>query len=164
MQFEVYVMDVESRLKRLERTNRLLVTLLVLFVVVVGFNIGSRVDAATSTEKKDIVANSVTTRSLAVVNPTGKQVVKIEVDDDGMVGVGVADADGEETIDLLSDPSGTPSICLSYHHVCRIVIGDVYRGNQREFSVQLRNKDKKTVWMPGVANPEPLSGRNDLNK
>ena len=87
------------------------------------------------------------------VNPTGRQGVKIAVGDDGMVSLEMTDVSGKESIGLLSDPDGKPSVCLAYRSVCRVVIGDVYRKNQRELSVQLRNNVGNSIWMPATANP-----------
>jgi hypothetical protein len=145
-------MDIEARLKRLERTNRLLLLLLAIAAITFWRTASSlHVDAAP--QPGDIVASSIETRSLAVVNPTGKQGVKIAVGDDGMVSLEMTDVNGRESIGLLSDPDGKPSVCLAYRNVCRVVIGDVYRGSQREISVQLRSRDGKPIWMPAAPNP-----------
>ncbi len=155
-------MEIENRIKRLERTNGLLMLLLAITAIAFWCNASRRVSAAQHPE--DIVANSIETRSLAVVNPTGKQGVKIAVGDDGMVSIGMTDVNGKLTVSLLSDPDGKPSICLSYRNVCRVVIGDVYRENQREFSVQLRDKAGNPVWMPATANPVAAAGRSSSSK
>lgn len=144
-------MDIESRLRRLERINGLLIVLLITAAITLWFTAGSNVSAAVQPGK--IVAKAIETRSLAVVNPTGKQGVKIAVGDDGMVSIGMTDVSGKGTVSLLSDPDGKPSICLAYRNVCRVVIGDVYRGNQREFNVELRDKAGNSIWMPNIANP-----------
>jgi len=120
------------------------------------------VDAAGHSRK--IVAESIETRSLAVVSPYGKQRLTIDVGDSGMVGLGINDVNGKESISLLSAPSGEPSICLAYEGRCRVVIGDVYRGNQREFSVQLRDKAGNPVWMPDTANPVTSSAQVGPNR
>jgi hypothetical protein len=113
---------------------------------------------------RNIVADSVETRSLAVINPTGKQGVKIAVGDSGMVSLEMTDVNGKESIGLLSTSSGEPVICLAYNGKCRVVIGDVYRGNQREFSVQLRDKAGNAVWMPEAGNPVKSSGQASLDR
>jgi hypothetical protein len=145
-------MDIETRFKRLERANRLL--LLLLAIAAVGFwsaMSGHNVNAAQ--RPRNIVANSIETHSLAVVNPTGKQGVKIAVGDDGMVSLEMTDVNGKESIGLLSGPDGKPSICLAYRNVCRVIFGEVYRGNQSEMSVQLRDHDANPIWMPVTPNP-----------
>jgi hypothetical protein len=150
-------MDIEQRLKRLERTNRLLLLLLAIAAITLWCTTGGHVNAAQ--RPANIVANSIETRSLAVVNPTGKQGVKIEVGDDGMVSVEMTDVNGKESIGLLSDPSGKPSICLAYQSVCRVVIGDVYRASQRELSVQLRDNAGDPIWMPAIQNSMAVARR-----
>lgn len=140
-------MDIENRLRRLERRNR---CLLILLALIVGYEATSYVNAGEHPQR--IIADSVQTHSLSVVNPYGKQAVTIEVGDTGMVSLGVSDAEGQETIGLLSTPSGEPSICLAYGGKCRIVIGEVYRGNQPELSMQLRDKNGHSIWMPETAN------------
>jgi hypothetical protein len=155
-------MDIENRLKRLERANGLLLLLLAITAIAFWCTASSHVSAAQ--HPADIVANSIETRSLAVVNPTGKQGVKMAVGNDGMVSIGMTDVNGKLTVSLLSDPDGKPSICLSYRNVCRVVIGDVYRENQREFSVQLRNKAGNSVWMPATTNPIAAAGRENSGK
>jgi hypothetical protein len=152
-------MDIEKRLKRLERTNRLLLLLLVITAITFWCTAGRNVNAAQ--QPVNIVANSIETHSLAVVNPTGKQGVKIAVGDDGMVSLEMTDVNGKESIGLLSDPSGKPSICLAYQNVCRVVIGDVYRANQRELSVQLRNSAGDPIWMPATQNPMAVTRHGD---
>jgi len=151
-------MNFESRLKRLEWTNRFLLVLL----PIVWCAAISHVNADSRPRK--IVADSIETGSLAVVNPTGKQGVKIEVGDSGMVSLEMTDVTGKESIGLLSVPSGEPSICLAYEGKCRVVIGDVYRENQRELSVQLRDKAGSAVWMPGTANPVRNSQQASVSK
>ena len=155
-------MDIERRLKRVEWTNHLSLVLLIIAVIALWHNSSNDVNAAN--HPGDIVANSIETRSLAVVNPTGKQGVTIAVGDDGMVSIGMTDVNGKGTISLLADPDGKPSICLAYRNVCRVVIGDVYRGNQREFSVQLRDKAGNAVWMPEAGNPVKYSAQASLNR
>lgn len=156
-------MDIESRLKKLERTNRVLIAALfgVLAATATTAVVG-HVHAQGRARK--IVADSIETRSLAVVNPTGKQGVKIAVGDDGMVSIGMTDVSGKGTVSLLSDPDGKPSICLAYRNVCRVVIGDVYRGDQRELSIQLRNSSGNPVWMPATPNPIATAARGGLRK
>ena len=103
---------------------------------------------------RKIIADSVETHSLSVVNPYGKQGVEIHVGDTGFVTLDMLDTQGRESISLLTTPSPEPSICLGYKGKCRIAIGDVYRGDQRQMSIQLRAKDGKTVvWMPETTNP-----------
>jgi hypothetical protein len=155
-------MNVEDRLKRLERTNGLLLLLLAITAITFWCTASSHVSAAQ--HPGDIVARSIETRSLSVVNPTGKQGVKIEAGDDGMVTIAMTDVSGKQTISLLSDPDGKPSVCLAYRNACRVVIGDVYRKNQREFSIQLRNKTGDSVWMPATANPVAAVGRGNASK
>src|ERR1035441_9168675 len=96
------VMDIESRLKRLEWTNRFLFVLL----PIVWCAAMSHVSA--DSRPRNIVADSVETRSLAVINPTGKQGVKIAVGDSGMVRLEMTDVNGKESIGLLSTSSGEP--------------------------------------------------------
>jgi hypothetical protein len=145
-------MDLENRLRRLERTNRLLLVLLAITAttfVCAASDHGARLAQRPAT----IVADSVVTRSLAVVNPTGKQGLRIAVGDDGMVVLGITDAKGKETIGLISEPDANPTLCFAYRKVCRVVIGGVYRGLQPEMSVQLRDSLGHPIWMPGAANP-----------
>lgn len=141
-------MEIEKRIRRLEWTNRAL--LASVLIVVVGAATGY-VKAATSPEK--VIANSVTTQSLSVVNPYGKQGFYVKVDKSGRVSAELRDANGKTTLRLLSTVSGEPSICLSDSHTCRVVIGSVIRAGQRELSIQLRNKNGHMIWMPGVNNP-----------
>lgn len=153
---EVNVVNIENRLKRLERANRFLLLLIAAMAVALWSVAAGHVSAAQNPQ--NIVANSIKTHSLSVVNPTGKQAVTIAVGDDGMVSLGMTDVNGKETIGLLTEANGEPSICLAYKgSVCRIVIGEVQRGNQREFSIQLRNADGKPGWMPATANPVAAS-------
>lgn len=159
-------MDIETRLRRLERTNRFLLLLLIIAIGIAWYSAwtaNSHVSAAQ--HPANIVANSIETRSLSVVNPTGKQGLYVSVGDDGIVTLLITDAKGEETIGLGSvNTVGEPSICLAYRNVCRVVIGDVYRGNQREFSVQLRDKDGNPVWMPATENPVAAAPRGSSRK
>ncbi len=155
-------MDFETRITRLERTNRLLLLLLAATAITFWCTASTHVSAAQ--HPADIVANSIQAHSISVINPTGKQGVKIEVGDDGMVSIAMTDVRGKQTISLLSDPDGKPSICLAYRDVCRVVIGDVYRENQREFSVQLRNNAGNSVWMPASANPRATIERDSSSK
>lgn len=156
-------MDIESRLQALERTNRLLLLLLAMTVAML-WSTASSSHVSAAQHPEDIVASSIEARSLAVVNPTGKQGVKISVGDDGMVSIAMTDVSGKGTIGLLSDPDGKPSICLAYRNVCRVVIGDAYRGNQRELSVQLRDEAGNPVWTPTTPNPVTTSGQGGLSK
>lgn len=156
-------MDIETRLKRVERTNRLLL-LLVAIAAIAFWSVASGGNVNAAQQPVNIVANSIKTRSLDVVNPTGRQGVKIAVGDDGMVSLEMTDVNGKESIGLLSDPDGKPSICLAYRNVCRVVIGDVYRGNQREMSVQLRNRDAHPIWMPTTPNPLMVAPHDDSSR
>lgn len=158
----VNVMDFEARLKRLERTNRLLLLSLAIAAIALWCTASTHVSAAQ--HPADIVANSIQAHSISVVNPTGKQGVKIEVGDDGMVSIAMTDVRGKQTISLLSDPDGKPSICLAYRNVCRVVVGDVYRENRREFSIQLRNNAGNSVWMPATANAIATTERGSSSK
>ncbi len=142
-------MDLETRVQRLERTNRLL---LVLLLVTGAYSVIGRASAAS--DPKKIVADSVETRSLAVVNPYGKQALRISVSDDGMVGLGLSDVSGKEALSLLLTSAGEPSVCVGYHDSpCRIVIGDVSRDHRRELSIQLRDEKGNPIWTPPVSNP-----------
>lgn len=141
-------MDIEKRLRRLEWTNRVLFALVL--IAVAGATTGY-VKAARSPGK--IVADSVVTRSLKVVNPYGKQGVEIAVGDDGMVGLDFTDTSGRQTLGLLSDPAGSPTICLDDQHTCRVAIGYVSRHNCPELNLQLRNKNGDPIWMPKTVNP-----------
>ena len=83
-------MDIETRLRRLELTNRLLLTLLLLIAV---YSTIGKVNA--EGHPRRIIADSVETHSLSVVNPYGKQGVTIDVGDSGMVGLGFSDVQTE---------------------------------------------------------------------
>lgn len=157
-------MDIENRLKRLERTNRLLLFLLAIAAIAFWCTASDHVSAAQ--HPANIVADSVETHSLTVDNPSyGKQALRVTVGDDGIVTLLITDVKGEETIGLGSVNSvGEPSICLGYRNVCRVVIGDVYRGNQEELSVQLRDKVGNPIWMPATANPVASVGRGNANR
>lgn len=148
-------MDIEKRLRRLERANRMLFALLL--IAVAGSTIGY-VKAAGSPDK--IVADSIVTRHLRVVSQYGKQGAEIFVGDDGSVGLDFTDTNGKQTLSLYSEPGpgGSPSICLGDQHTCRVIIGYVYRGNHPELNFQLRDKDGKPIWMPNVENPYALPG------
>lgn len=157
-------MDIETRLRRLERTNCLLLFLLAVTAIAFWWTASGHVSAAQ--QPTNIVANSVETHSLIVDNPSyGKQAFKVTVGDDGIVTLLITDVKGEETIGLGSvNPVGEPSICLAYRNVCRVVLGDVYRGNQEEMSVQLRDKAGNPIWMPATANPVAAAGRRSSSK
>ena len=156
-------MNTENRLKRLERINVFLLFFLAIMAITFWCTVSSHVNAAEHSSV--IVANSIETRSLAVVNPTGKQGVKVAVGDDGMVSIGMMDVNGKETIGLLTEANGEPSICLaSKGSVCRIIIGEVQKGNQREFSVQLRDKAGNPVWMPTTTNPVTIDGPGNASR
>lgn len=146
-------MDIEVRLKRVERMNRLLLALL---LVTLGTAAASH---AHSKRTGKIVANSVVTHSLDVINPTGKQAVHLFAGKDGMVGIEMTTTDGKEAVGLATSPSGQPTLCLSYHDVCRVAIGAVYRINTPEMSIQLRGPGGHTIWMPTTSNPFSLSGQ-----
>lgn len=150
-------MNLEDRLKRLERINTVLV-LFCLALAIFAFWYAANGRVAAAQQLPNIVANSVKARSLAIINPTGKQSLTISVGDDGMVGLEVTNVRGEESIGLLSDPDGKPSLCLAYQNVCRVVLGDVYRGQQRELSIQLRNDLGQSVWMPNRPNLARVAG------
>ncbi len=153
-------MNIEKRMKQLEWVNgALIVSLMGMGIVFYFSNIRH---AKASESLPNIVANSITTHSLNVDNPTGKQGITMAVGDDGMVDIGLNNVNGHGSIDLLSDPSGRSSLCLAYKNVCRIVIGDVYRGTQEEFSIQLRNDHGKSIWMPSMSNPV-LNRQNGKN-
>ena len=141
-------MDIEKRLRRLELTNRLLIALVL--IALAGATTGY-VKAARS--PGTIVADSVVTHSLRVVNSYGKQGVEIAVGDDGMVGLDFTDSSGRQTLGLLSDPAGSPTICLDDQHTCRVAIGLIYRDNCPELNIQLRNKDGAPIWTPKIVNP-----------
>jgi hypothetical protein len=142
-------MDVERRLRRLEWTNRFL---MVLLLIGIGSGAVGYVNAQGHAGK--IVASSIETRSLKVDDPGyGKQGLEVSVGDDGIVGLSITDVKGELVVGLSSvNPVGEPVLCLSYEDVCRVAIGDVYRGNQREFNVQLRDRHGNPIWMPSTAN------------
>lgn len=141
--------DFDRRIRRLEWMNRFLLVGLVLVVV------GALSDHVTAEAQAGrIRAESIETRSLTVENPTyGKQSLKITVADNGMVTLLITDQKGETAVGLTApNPVAEPILCLSYQNVCRVAIGAVYRGNQPEFSVQLRNKEGHPVWMPSAPN------------
>lgn len=141
-------MDIERRIRRLEWTNRLLFASL---LMVAAYAATGFVDAAAPAGK--IVADSVVTHALHVVSPYGKQSFDVEIGDSGVVDVALNGSDGKSTLNLLLEADGSPSMCVSDGHTCRIVIGSVSRNNQREISIQLRDKNGHTIWMPDVANP-----------
>lgn len=140
-------MDIEQRVRRLEITNRVLSALVL--ITVAGATVGY-VKAAGSPGR--IVADSVVTHSLKVINPYGKQGVEIAVGNDGMVGLDFTDTNGRQTLGLLADPAGSPILCLDGQHTCRVAIGLVYRHNCPELNIQLRDESGHTIWMPGVVN------------
>jgi hypothetical protein len=147
-------MDIERRIKRLEYTNRVLWTLFLL-----TFGILSTNYAGAANKRTDITANSIKTSSLFVANRYGKQGVHIEAGDSGLVSLTITDANGKQSVALLSDPSGRPMVCLSYGGKCRLALGDVYRGDNRELNFQLRDKQGKIIWMPDALNPAPSASR-----
>jgi len=143
-------MDIEHRIKRLERTNH---ALWVLLLLTAGIWTASHARAAN--KGPDIIANSIRTKSLYVTNPYGKQGVQLEVGDSGIVSLTITDPNGKQSIALLSDPSGRPIMCLYFQGKCRLALGDVYRGDSRELNLQLRGGDGQIVWMPDARNPAP---------
>jgi hypothetical protein len=145
---EVNKMDIEERLRRLEWKNRLYSILLAIIGAYAGIGY---VGAEDHTAK--VVADSVVTRSLSVVNAYGKHGVKIDVGDSGIVSLGLYNVKGKSTISLFNEADGLPSICLEDGNTCRIVIGEVYRGTKPEFSLQLRDKNGEPIWMPETPNP-----------
>ncbi len=147
-------MDIESRIKRLERTNRALWAMLFILVVIAftGY-------AGAASKGQDITANTIRTKSLTVTNRYGKQGLQIETGDSGMVSLTITDASGKQSIGILSDSSGRPQVCLSYGGKCRLALGDVYRGDGREVNVQLRDQQGQNVWMPDARNPAPSLSR-----
>lgn len=158
-------MNIERRLRRLEFTNRMLFVLLL--IAGAGTTIGY-VKAAGSPGR--IVADSIVTRHLRIVNPTGKQSAEIFVGDDGSVGLNFYGTNGKLTLGVYSDPAGSPTICLDDQHTCRVAIGLVYRDNCPELNVQLRNNRGHSIWMPNVVNhvtptatPQSIIGRCHLD-
>lgn len=143
-----FIMNVEDRITRLERTNRLL------WLSLFG-SIGVLIICgATLPYRGDIVAKSIKTRSLYVSNPYGKQGLQVEVGDTGMVDLTITDPHGAQTIAIGTEANGTPSICLSSAKHCRVTIGDAYRGNSREMTFQLLDQKNRIVWMPPKRNPQ----------
>lgn len=153
-------MEIEGRLRKLERTNRLLVAVTLAALLAAAWTaVTGHANAEGHTGR--IVADSIETRSLTVDNPAyGKQTLRVTVSDDGMVTLLVTDVKGEATFSLGSvNPVGEPSVCLDYRGVCRVAIGAVYRRDQPEFSIQLRDKHGRTIWMPRTVNRYTLTSK-----
>ena len=156
-------MNIESRLKRLERTNRFLFALLFVILLVGAGSVTNRqVDAKGRTSR--IVADSIETRSLTVDDPAyGKQALRVTVGDNGTVTLSITDVKGKETFGVGSvNPVGEPTLCLGYRGVCRVAIGAVERGDRPEFSVELRDKHGRTIWMSKTPNPYVPSRRTRI--
>ena len=141
-------MDIETRLRKLEWMNRVLITLL---VVCAGYT--TMIYLHSEEESRSVTADSIQTRSLSVVNTYGKQGFKIDTGDSGTVALTFSGTKGKITVGLVISPSGDPNFCLFYAGVCRIALGEVYRSNQRELSIQLNDKEGHPIWMPETPNP-----------
>ncbi len=144
-------MNVEKRMKQLEWVNGILLVSFIGMGII--FYISNIKHVKASDSLPNIVANSIKTHSLTVDNPTGKQGITMAVGDDGMVVIGLNNVNGHGTIDMLTESDGKASLCVAYKNICRIVVGNVYRGTKDEFSIQLRNDKGKSIWMPPISNP-----------
>lgn len=144
-------MNIDERLRRLQRRNRILFVLL----LIAGAGILAGYVKA-SDPANHIIVGSVVTHTLEVDSPRGLQGFEIGVGDDGLESVALSGVNGKSFVQLLAEPGpgGSPSLCVTDGHACRIVAGYIasaYR--QDQMSVQLRNKDYKPVWMPKTVNP-----------
>jgi hypothetical protein len=138
-------MNLEERIARLERSNRLLgaalgALVLVAAVVVLG---GAASD-------RRITADHIDAHSITVLSPDGKNRVDIYASSDGFAGIGLAGLDGKATATMMVLPSGVPSLCLTDKTTCRVVLGDVSGARNGSGlaipSIQTRNAAGEAVW------------------
>jgi hypothetical protein len=138
-------MDLEERVVRLERSNRILSAALGAAVLTAGV-----VVLAGAASDRRIAADQISTHSLTVLSPDGKNRVDVFATSDGFAGVGLAGLDGKSTVTMMVSPSGVPSLCLSDKTTCRVVLGDVSgarNGSGSEIpSIQTRNAAGEAVW------------------
>ena len=133
-------MDIETRLRRLERTNRVLWAMLLLAVC-----IASTGYAVAAGRGKNLKVDSVTTHALYVTNPYGKHGVTITTGDTGYATIGMTNPDGGGVLSLQSDPAGNATLCVAFHGVCRVLLGALVRGKSPEMTVELWDAEGKTV-------------------
>jgi len=142
-------MEMEKRLRRLEKANRVQFILLALMGAYISIGY---VNAAT--QPKKIVADSIVTHELAVVDEVGPSRITMSVSKDGGNTLAFVDTKGDQTMSLGLLATGQPDICLADDYTCRITLGESFRdNNKRELNIELRDRNGKTIWMPETRNP-----------
>ncbi len=138
-------MNLEERIARLERSNRVLGGLLGAVVLVAAL-----VVLAGAASDRRITAEHIDAHSITVLSPDGKNRVDVYATSDGFAGIGLAGLDGKSTATMMVLPSGVPSLCLSDKTTCRVVLGDVSgarNGSGSDMpSLQTRNAAGEAVW------------------
>jgi hypothetical protein len=131
-------MNLEERVLRLERANRVLALTSGVVVLVLG------VVLLTGAAGERRIADHIDARSVNVLSPSGKSRVELFAQDDGFAGVSIAGIDGKATATLVVLPSGVPNLCFSDTKTCRVVIGNV--AGSEALSIQTRTASGETVW------------------
>jgi hypothetical protein len=138
-------MDLEGRIFRLERSNRILSAALGAVVIVAAVVV---LGGAASDHR--ITADHIDAHSITVLSPDGKNRVEVFATSDGFAGLGLAGLDGEPTVTMMVSPSGVPSLCLSDKTTCRVVLGDVSGARNGSGSIipsiQTRDAAGEAVW------------------
>jgi hypothetical protein len=136
--------DLDKRIRRLERQNVVMITLILICVsaLVVAWHIRKSVS----------IPDELVAHSIRVVAADGSNSAELQATSDGWVVLSFRDIEGEQRATLMMTPSGKPSLTFFESGKPRLDLGVVDGPTGEEFSLQLADTNRKIIWWPGVTN------------
>ena len=138
-------MELEQRVARLERRNRILLTLIGMLAAAVIFS-------ALRPTIQDI-PDEVVARSIRVVGDAGNNEATLAATADGFVTLSLRDLLGDQRFVIMMIPSGKVGLHWFGGQRGRLDIGVIDDGQGEEFSLALKDRNGTVLWEPPVRNP-----------
>jgi hypothetical protein len=139
--------SLDIRIQKLERQNRLLTCA----VIMLGFALSALFLLCAKPAQK--IPDEIVAHSIRVVNDYGKNSAQLAATPDGFVGLFFNDLEDELRFGVMMTPSGKPAINFFGDKRSRLQLGVVDGKNGEEYSLQLKDRDDKTIWQVPVSNP-----------
>jgi len=134
--------DLQRRVERLEKQNKILFAILLSAFLVFGFY---------HFRQSDHVSSRIRTHEIDVVGEAGSNAASLSATRDGWVLLGFQDLNGKPSATLMMTPSGKSSLTF-YNEQARLNLGVVDETKNEDFSIQLMDKNGKVIWRPNVPN------------
>jgi hypothetical protein len=140
--------SLEIKIQKLEKQNRLLTCA----VIMLGLALSTLFLLSAKPAQK--IPDEIVAHSIRVVSDYGKNSAQLVATRDGFVGLFFTDLKGDTPFSVMMTPSGKPSIDFTGGKHVRLRVGVVDDKNgQEEYSLQLKDRNFKTIWQVPVSNP-----------